>query len=746
MTHYVSTERTKKFNSLVLNIRSLPNNYDKLLPYISSLDLTLDIIVLTETWLNDLNDRLWDIPTYSHISINRKNKRGGGIRVYYKNIYSIALIKELSGEFETHESLFLTISSGGEKYILGVIYRAPNLCVSNFNNYLEYNLFTNELLLTKKCLILGDFNIDYRLIQRHENFISFCNLMNENGFQMRVTQPTHCDSQSGLPSSILDHVWTNFTSNITANVMNYKITDHLPIIATFDTTNKNEVTQKKFHDFSSNNFNKFRLECTPKYENYKLDTNDVHIETEKFINFNNSLIKKYFPIKTKVISIKRLKMPWITDRILKLITKKHKLFLLLKRHQIPYNVFKAYSSLLNKLIKRVKREYYIQKFETASTDSKETWKLINNILGRKKRSEISELDIEGNIITDEKQLAENFVDFFASIPIDAQSKLKNPIENFDNIIPVNNSSIYLRPARSKEILIVINKLSNKSSKNDIPMKIIKSQSASFARVLSLLFIQTATYPDILKRATVIPVHKNGDKKLLKNYRPISTLSNINKIFEKLLYERLSDFFDSTEIISDAQYGFRKSRDTQLASLKLINLILPAFKNTNKFAASVFLDFSKAFDTVDHHLLLKKQNKYGIRGTALELLKSYSSGRTMTVKIRNTNSKIINVTVGVPQGSCLGPLFYLVYANDLQNVVENLSSVVFADDTTIVETSNSVEALALRLNFLLAKIVDWSNFNKLSLNNAKTKWMLFTNKTINIPKLFICGKEIEQVDF
>ena len=244
MTHYVSTERTKKFNSLVLNIRSLPNNYDKLLPYISSLDLTLDIIVLTETWLNDLNDRLWDIPTYSHISINRKNKRGGGIRVYYKNIYSIALIKELSGEFETHESLFLTISSGGEKYILGVIYRAPNLCVSNFNNYLEYNLFTNELLLTKKCLILGDFNIDYRLIQRHENFISFCNLMNENGFQMRVTQPTHCDSQSGLPSSILDHVWTNFTSNITANVMNYKITDHLPIIATFDATNKNEVTQK----------------------------------------------------------------------------------------------------------------------------------------------------------------------------------------------------------------------------------------------------------------------------------------------------------------------------------------------------------------------------------------------------------------------------------------------------------------------------------------------------------------------
>ena len=223
------------------------------------------------------------------------------------------------------------------------------------------------------------------------------------------------------------------------------------------------------------------------------------------------------------------------------------------------------------------------------------------------------------------------------------------------------------------------------------------------------------------------------------------MPNINKIFEKLLYNRLNDFFESSNIISETQYDFRKSRDTQLASLKLLNLLLPVFQSNSKYAACVFLDFSKAFDTVDHSLLLKKLEKYGIRGSALQLLRSYLSNRTMAIKINDKTSRPVSISIGVPQGSCLGPLFYLIYANNLQNLIENLTSVVFADDTTIVESSDSIEVLTLRLNFLMSKIVYWSNFNKLSLNKAKTKWMLFTNKTVQVPKIFIHGTEIERVD-
>ena len=572
--------------------------------------------------------------------------------------------------------------------------------------------------------------------------------MNENGFQMCVDKCTRCDSQTGVPSSILDHVWANFNDNLTADVLDYKITDHLPTIISFDVINKNALIRKQFNDFSSANFEKFKDECTIKYANYTVDSNNVDEETVKFINFNKTLVNEYFPLKTKFISIKRLKMPWITDRILKLISKKHKLFLLLKRRVITYNSFKTYVNLLNTLLRRVKREYYIKKFENVNNNTKNTWKLINNILGRNKRSEIKEIMVDGNIISEDSQLAERFASFFASLPIITQSKLHRPIENFDDIISTNTSSIYLAPTSTLEISQIIKSLNSKSSKNDIPMKIIKLMNPSIAQVLATLFnlcIQQASYPNVLKQATVVPVFKNGDKKLLKNYRPISTLPNINKIFEKLLYARLNDFFETTKIISDSQYGFRKSRDTQLASLKLISLLLPAFQNTNKYAASVFLDFSKAFDTVDHSLLLKKLERYGIRGPALHLLKSYLTNRTMAVKINNSTSNLLNINIGVPQGSCLGPLFYLIYANDLQNVISNLTSVVFADDTTIVEISNSLEVLTLRLNFIMSKIVEWSNFNKLSLNNAKTKWMLFTNKTTPVPKIFIHGKEIDRVD-
>ena len=244
---------------------------------------------------------------------------------------------------------------------------------------------------------------------------------------------------------------------------------------------------------------------------------------------------------------------------------------------------------------------------------------------------------------------------------------------------------------------------------------------------------------------VKPIHKSGDKKLVKNYQPISTLPNINKIFEKLIYCRLSYFFESTGVISDAQYGFRKSRDTQLAALKLIDCILPAFSNNDTYAACIFLDFSKAFDTVDHQLLLTKLEKYGIRGTAHKLLYSYLSNRKMTVQINNKFSKSVDVNIGVPQGSCLGPLLYLLYANDLQNILCNLTPVVFADDTSLIETSNCLPTLTLKLNYLLSIIIDWSNYNKLSLNKDKTKWMLFRHRSADEPKLYMNGEIIERVD-
>jgi hypothetical protein len=303
-------------------------------------------------------------------------------------------------------------------------------------------------------------------------------------------------------------------------------------------------------------------------------------------------------------------------------------------------------------------------------------------------------------------------------------------------------------ATPKEILDIINKLSNKNNKHDIPTKILKATKEYTSPILSKLFnmsLEQGTYPKILKIARVIPIFKSGDCRLQKNYRPISTLLTINKIFEKLLYCRLNSFLEHCNIISDNQYGFRKSRDTQLAALKVINHVLPVISSGEGFAACIFLDFSKAFDTVDHEILLYKLERYGIRGIALSLFRSYLTDRKQNVMIGDKKSELMPVEVGVPQGSCLGPILYLLYANDLNNLLTDETTVIFADDTTLIEACNTVSELALRINSILAKVLDWSNYNKLALNNVKSKWMLFTTKTTPVPNIYISGQLIERVE-
>ena len=215
-------------------------------------------------------------------------------------------------------------------------------------------------------------------------------------------------------------------------------------------------------------------------------------------------------------------------------------------------------------------------------------------------------------------------------------------------------------------------------------------------------IEQAYYPQSFKIARVTPLHKSGAVTDIKNCRPISTLINLNKILEKVIYRRLNKFFESCSILSDNQFGFRKSRDTQLAALKLLNYILPSLTTGKGFAGCVFLDFSKAFDTVNHEMLLIKLERYGIRDLALQFIKSYLTNRTQYVTLNGPDSQALSVEVGVPQGSCLGPLFYLIYANDLNNFINNLSAVTFSDDTTIVEMCGSIEILTLKLTIYYHK--------------------------------------------
>ena len=226
------------------------------------------------------------------------------------------------------------------------------------------------------------------------------------------------------------------------------------------------------------------------------------------------------------------------------------------------------------------------------------------------------------------------------------------------------------------------------------------------------------FPSELKLAKVVPIFKAGASNKITNYRPISVLTFFSKVFEKIIYNHLIDFMDHNDILYGYQFGFRKGHSTQQAIITLVNKIISCLDNGD-LVIGVFLDLKKTFDTVDHKILLKKLYAYGVRDVALKLLESYLSDRYQYVVYDNQKSETLSITCGVPQGSILGPLLFIIYMNDLCNVSKLLFTVLYADDTCAVLNGKSLNLIVETVNAELQLLSTWLKSNKLSLNTTKT---------------------------
>ena len=385
---------------------------------------------------------------------------------------------------------------------------------------------------------------------------------------------------------------------------------------------------------------------------------------------------------------------------------------------------------------------------------KKTWKGINELIrSNSNKTYINQIQYNETVITDKKQIVNTFNDFFINVgPTTDREIPKTPISPLSFLKHRVASDFVLKPTSVPEVMTTLLQLDDKKSPgpSEIPINLLKLSAPIIVPHLVTILnlsLQTGIFPNLMKLAKVIPIFKSGSKLLVTNYRPISLLSVFSKIFEKIVHKQFYSFLCTNSVIYDTQFGFQKNKSTLHSLIEIVENIRNCMDKSN-YGCGIFIDLKKAFDTVNHTILIQKLEHYGVRGKSLDWFSSYLIGRTQYTFCNNHSSQVKEITCGIPQGSVLGPLLFLLYINDLPNISKIFKFYLFADDTNIFYQNSNLEDLQRIINCELKKLSMWLNANRLALNISKTNFVIFAakNKPTSTVTLLLNKKAIQQADY
>ena len=760
------------FTVLSLNAQSLLSKLDQIKIYIKSLQekqFMFDAICIQETWINPKLDKsLLNLCGYNLIMQERSCGDHGGLAIYLKADIKYNEINIPVKYHDIWECQLIEINTHTKhKILLANIYRPPRNLADNVKNFMEdIEFFISSIDANCSTILTGDFNLNLLNLGKNHTVDAFFEMMISYSLNPFINMPTRI---CGSNSSLIDNFYCKFLNpeiHITTGIINSGISDHCPYFLSLINETKRSKIPKLIaiypcYDKAITDL-KLELSQTNLLEKLDLTQNaNPNLAYDTFHELIMNAINRHLSIKMVHFNKKYHKVTnWITYGLIKSINHRDKLYAKLKKTNTNCKTFetqkqnlKVYNNILKQAIKQAKLQYYTDRFQKYKNDMKQTWKTINEVLKRSpKQNKVPDMILKGTQQIDNKlDIANCFNSYFVNMA-------KELTKNNDNIIS-EDINIYLndptltqfkfQQISTQDIIDIITDMKPKTSRDayNLSSKIMKDIKLEIGEPLKILINQsliTGIYPERLKLAKISPIHKKNDIKHIENYRPISLLPIFSKIYEKVVHKQLQNYFEINNLFNQNQYGFRKNHSTELAIAQITDNILWEIEN-KQTPLSIFLDLTKAFDSIDHEIMLSKLKYYGIKNTELNFFKSYLSNREQYVDLDGTKSNKEIITTGVPQGSILGPLLFIIYINDITAAINKFKVIIYADDITL-STSYQPNDKSDILKDEFIELVSWFKTNKLTINYQKTKFMIFHSKQTKLlpPKIMIDGNQIEHV--